>query len=170
MLLSVPPCRPHPRLIPPGLLWMPLPPVLAESGLQGFAPTGSPGFNSLGCGLVVCLRSFRFRLATDTLPFSATVRIQLDRQVFHLRENNTAGHTSTRIGSRKDDAGASQGRVPCTMARGAETVPPSAIQPRAGYRPAPCPALIVYIQRSPTGKPSYSYRLRHLKDAGSATH
>src|SRR5579884_2564686 len=69
--------------------------ALAESGLQGFAPTGSPGLDSLGCGLVVCLRSIRFRLATDTLPFSATVRIQLDRQVFHPRENSTAGHTST---------------------------------------------------------------------------
>ena len=74
---------------------MPLPPVLAESGLQGFAPTGSPGFDSLGCGLVVCLGSFRFRLTTDTLPFSATVRIQMDEQVFHLRENSTAGHTCT---------------------------------------------------------------------------
>src|SRR5579883_2380777 len=56
--------------------------ALAESGLQGFAPTGSPGLDSLGCGLVVCLRSIRFRLATDTLPFSATVRIQLDRRSF----------------------------------------------------------------------------------------
>src|SRR5262249_30471645 len=99
MLLSVPPCRPHPRLIPPGLLWMPLPPVLAGAGLARFAPTGWPGFDGLGCGLVACLGSFRFRLATDTLPISATVRIQLDRQVFHLRENSTAGHTSTRLSS-----------------------------------------------------------------------
>jgi hypothetical protein len=35
MLCSVPPCCPHPLLILPGLLSMPLPPVLAESGLQG---------------------------------------------------------------------------------------------------------------------------------------
>jgi hypothetical protein len=105
MRLSVSPCCPHPRLIPPGLLRMPLPPVLAESGLQGVAPTGSPGFDSLGCGLVVCLRSFRFRLATDTLPFSATVRIQLDRQVFHLRENSTAGHTSTSAAGRTGTSG-----------------------------------------------------------------
>ncbi len=68
MLPSVRPCRPHSRLNPPGLLRVPLPSVRAKSGLQGFAPTGSPGFSSLGCGLVVCLRSFGFRLATDTLP------------------------------------------------------------------------------------------------------
>ncbi len=92
-LLSVRPCRPHSRLIPLGLLWVPLPPASAESSLQGFAPTGTPGFNSLGCGLVVCLGSFRFRLATNTLPFSAMVRIQADQQDFHLQENNTAGHT-----------------------------------------------------------------------------
>ena len=68
-------------------------PSSAESGLQGFAPTGSPGFGSLGCGLVVCLRSFGFRLATDTLPFLAIARIQSGEQVFHLQESNTAGHT-----------------------------------------------------------------------------
>jgi hypothetical protein len=93
MLSSVRPCRPHTRLIPPGLLWVPLPPISAESGLQGFAPTGSPGLIGLGCGLVVCLRSFGFRLAADTLPFSAIARTQLGEQVFHLQENNTAGHT-----------------------------------------------------------------------------
>ncbi len=93
MLLSVRPCCPHTRLIPPGGLWAPLPPISAESGLQGFAPTGSPGFGSLGCSLVVCLRSFGFRLATDTLPFLAIARTQMDEQVFHLQENNTAGHT-----------------------------------------------------------------------------
>ncbi len=93
MLLSVRPCRTHTRLIPPGLLRVPLPLDSAESGLQGFAPTGSPGLVGLDCGLVVCLRSFGFRLATDTLPLSATVRTQLDRQVFHLLENSTAEHT-----------------------------------------------------------------------------
>jgi len=36
------------------------------------------------------------------LPFSATVRIQLDRRVFHLRENSTAGHTSTSSASAID--------------------------------------------------------------------
>jgi hypothetical protein len=95
MLPSVRPCRPHSRLSPPGFLRVPLPSVRAKSGLQGFAPTGSPGFGSLGCGLVVCLRSFGFRLATDTLPFSAIARTQLGEQVFHLLENNTAGHTRT---------------------------------------------------------------------------
>jgi len=96
MLLSVRPCRPHTRLIPPGLLWVPLPPDSAESGLQEFAPTGSPGLIGLGCGLVVCLRSFGFRLATDTLPFSAIARTQLGEQVSHLLENNTAGHTESK--------------------------------------------------------------------------
>ncbi len=46
-----------------------------------------------GYGLVVCLRSFGSHLAMGTLPFSATVHIQLDRQAFHLLENSTAGHT-----------------------------------------------------------------------------
>jgi hypothetical protein len=78
---------------PPCLLWVPLPPISAESGPQGFAPTGSPGFFNLGCGLVVCLRSFGFRLAADTLPFSAIAHTQTGEQVFHLQENNTAGHT-----------------------------------------------------------------------------
>jgi hypothetical protein len=87
---------PAPTTDPPWSSLEPLPPVLAESGLQGFAPTGSPGFSSLGCSLVVCLRSFRFRLATDTLPFLATARIQLGRQVFHLLENSTAGHANTK--------------------------------------------------------------------------
>ena len=104
MLSSVPPCRPHPRLSLPGVLWIPLPPVLAESDIQGFAPTGSPGFGSLGCSLVVCLRSFRFRLATDTLPFLATARIQLGRQVFHLLENSTAGHANTTYRYRRQPA------------------------------------------------------------------
>ena len=84
------------------LWWFPdtLPLISAESGLQRFAPTGSPGFSSLGCGLVVCLRPFGFRLATDTLPFLATARTRMGGQVFHLLENNTAGHTSSRIRSR----------------------------------------------------------------------
>ena len=43
---------------PPWYRWIPLPPTEAESGLQEFAPTGSPGLVGLGCGLVVCLRSF----------------------------------------------------------------------------------------------------------------
>jgi hypothetical protein len=90
---SVRPCRPHTRLIPPGLLWVPFPPYTAESGLQGFAPTGSPGFNSLGCGLVVCLRPFGFCLAADTLPLLAMVRTQMDQQVFHLQERATTGRT-----------------------------------------------------------------------------
>ena len=67
---------------PPWYRWIPLPPTEAESGLQGFAPTGSPSLVGLGCGLVVCLRSFGSPLAVGTLPFSATVRTQLDRQVF----------------------------------------------------------------------------------------
>jgi len=96
MLSSVRPCRPHPRLIPPGVLRVPLPPVQAESGLQGFAPTGSPSLFGFGYGLVVCLRSFGFRLATDTLPFSAIARTRLGEQVFHLLEDNTAGHTRTK--------------------------------------------------------------------------
>jgi len=93
MLPPIRPCRPHSRLIPPGLLRVPLPPRNAKSGLQGFAPTGSPGLVGLGCGLVVCLGSVGFHLAADTLPFSTTVRTQLDRQVFHLQGNSTAGHT-----------------------------------------------------------------------------
>jgi hypothetical protein len=98
MLLSVRPCRPHTRLSPPGLLRVPLPPISAESGPQGFAPTGSPGFFNLGCGLVVCLRSFGFRLAVDTLPFSAIARTQSGEQVFHLQESNTAGRTLMKTG------------------------------------------------------------------------
>src|SRR3989337_2535307 len=66
MLPPVRPCRPHSRLIPPGLLRVPLPPRNAKSGLQGFAPTGSPGLVGLGCGLVVCLGSLGFHLPAGT--------------------------------------------------------------------------------------------------------
>ncbi len=96
MLPSVRPCRPHTRLIPSGDSRVPFLPSSAESGLQRFAPTGSPGLVGLGCGLVVCLRSFGFRLATDTLPFLATARTRIGEQVFHLQESNTAGHTLER--------------------------------------------------------------------------
>jgi len=61
-----------------------------------FAPTGSPGFGSLGCGLVICLRSFRFHLTMDTLP-SAMAHTQTGQQDFHLQESDTAGRTSTRM-------------------------------------------------------------------------
>jgi len=62
-------------------------------GSRRFAPTGSPGLIGLGCGLVVCLGSFGFRLATDTLPFLAIARTQMGEQVSHLLESSTAGHT-----------------------------------------------------------------------------
>ena len=71
-------------------------PLAQSRDSERFAPTGSPGLVGLGCGLVVCLRSFGFRLATDTLPFSAIARTQMGEQVSHLLENNTAGRTLTK--------------------------------------------------------------------------
>src|SRR5438034_10186534 len=73
-------------------------------GMRSRVPRGlrrpdRPALSALAAGLVVCLGSFRFHLAVDTLPFSATVRTQLDRQVFHLLERSTAGQTSQNYGA-----------------------------------------------------------------------
>jgi hypothetical protein len=73
---------------------------LCRVGAPGVRDDRFAGLIGLGCGLVVCLRSFGLRLATDTLPFSAIARTQMGEQVSHLLENTTAGHTESKAGVR----------------------------------------------------------------------